>query len=114
MAQKLSLKFNKSRFADLISKLKDLTGIEDVIKIKFDKDNMVLYSVLQNEQQVSAMKTYVVKTGDYLQGFDGDDTIDFVITSAPKFVKNIQFFILTAQRYSFINTNKEIKSNAVW
>jgi hypothetical protein len=104
MAQKLSLKFVQSRFTDLISKLKDLTGIEDVIKIKFDKDNMILYSVLQNEQQVSAMKTYVVNTNDYLQGFSGDETIDFVITSAPKFVKNIQFF----------NTDKDIKFDLIY
>ena len=104
MAQKLSLKFNQSKFSDLISKLKDLTGIEDVIKIKFDRDNMVLYSVLQNEQQVSAMKTYVVKTNDYLQGFDSDETIDFVVTSAPKFVKNIQFF----------NTEKDIKLDIIY
>jgi hypothetical protein len=37
--------------------------------MKFDNENMVLYSVLSNEQQVAAMKTYVVKTQDYLEGF---------------------------------------------
>ena len=91
MAQKLSLKFNQSNFSDLVSKLKDLTGIEDVVKMKFDNENMVLYSVLSNEQQVAAMKTYVVKTQDYLEGFQSDETIDFIVTSATKFVKNIQF-----------------------
>lgn len=104
MAQKISLKFVQSNFTDLLTKLKDLTGIEDVIKIKFDKDNMILYSVLQNEQQVSAMKTYVVNTQDYIQGFTTDETIDFVITSAPKFVKNIQFF----------NTDKDIKLDLIY
>jgi hypothetical protein len=104
MAQKISLKFVQSNFTDLLTKLKDLTGIEDIIKIKFDKDNMILYSVLQNEQQVSAMKTYVINTQDYIQGFTTDETIDFVITSAPKFVKNIQFF----------NTDKDIKLDLIY
>jgi len=104
MAQKLSLKFNQSNFSDLVSKLKDLTGIEDVVKMKFDNENMVLYSVLSNEQQVAAMKTYVVKTQDYLEGFQSDETIDFIVTSANKFVKNIQFF----------NTEKPIKFDLIY
>lgn len=97
MAQKLSLKFNQSNFNDLITKLKDLTGIEDTIKMKFDKDDMLLYSVLSNEQQVAALKTYLVPTQDYLIGFNHDETFDFIITSASKFVKNIQFFNIESQ-----------------
>jgi hypothetical protein len=104
MAQKLSLKFNQSNFSDLVSKLKDLTGIEDVIKIKFDSDYMLLYSVLSNEQQVAALKTYAVKTKDYIDNFTNEETFDFIITSASKFVKNIQFF----------NTQSPIKFDIIY
>jgi len=103
MAQKLSLKFNQSNFSDLLGKLKDLTGIEDTIKIRFDKDHMLLYSVLSNEQQVAALKTYLLPTQDYLIGFKEEETFDFIITPASKFVKNIQFFNTDAQiKFDFI------------
>jgi len=106
MAQKLSLKFNQSNFSDLLGKLKDLTGIEDTIKIRFDKDHMLLYSVLSNEQQVAALKTYLLPTQDYLIGFKEEETFDFIITPASKFVKNIQFFNTDAQiKFDFIYKN---------
>jgi hypothetical protein len=104
MAQKLSLKFNQSKFSDLVSKLKDLTGIEDVIKIKFDSNHMILYSVLSNEQQVAALKAYMVSTKDYIDNFSNEETFDFIITSASKFVKNIQFF----------NTENQIKFDIIY
>lgn len=104
MAQKLSLKFNQSNFQDLISKMKDLTGIEDVIKMRFDKDHLLVYSVLSNEQQVAALKTYLLPTQEYLIGFKEEETFDFIVTSATKFVKNIQFF----------NTDTQIKFDLIY
>ena len=36
MATKLSLKFNKANFSDFVSKIKDLTNIEDTVKLKIE------------------------------------------------------------------------------
>lgn len=92
MASKLSLKFNKSKFSDFVSKLKDLTNIEDTIKIKFDKSGILMYSTLANDVSVLALKSYFLKTDDYIEDFESEYTFDYIITSATKVVKNLGFF----------------------
>ena len=99
MASKLSLKFNKTNFLDFVSKLQDLTNIEDVIKIKIEQESILMYSMLSNDVSVLALKSYSLKTSDYIENFDREETFDFIITSATKFVKNLKFF----------NTDKPIK-----
>jgi hypothetical protein len=92
MASKLSLKFVKNNFTDLLSKLQDLTNIKDVIKLKIDKDQILMYSMLSNDVATLALKSYLVNTSDYIENFNQDGVYDFVITSATKFVKNLKFF----------------------
>lgn len=92
MASKLSLTFNKSRFTDFVSKLRDLTNIEDTIKIKIDKSGILMYSTLANDVSVLALKSYLLKTEDYIENFDSEYTFDYIITSATKIVKNLGFF----------------------
>lgn len=92
MASKLSLIFNKSKFVDFISKLKDLTNIDDTIKIKIDKAGILIYSTLANDVSVLALKSYYLKTEDYIDNFDSEYTFDYIITSATKIVKNLSFF----------------------
>lgn len=92
MASKLSLKFNKNNFTDFVTKLQDLTNIEDVIKLKIDKEQILMYSMLGNESAVLALKSYLVDTKDYLENFEKEEVFDFIITSATKFVKNLKLF----------------------
>lgn len=92
MSKKLSLKFNKSNFSDLVSKLQNLTNIDDTIKIKIDTDNILMYSMIANDVSVLAMKSYQLKTSDYIDDFKNDNMFDFIITSSSKFVKNLKFF----------------------
>ena len=92
MANKLTLKFNKSKFTDFVSKLQDLTNIEDIIKLKIDKDQILMYSMLGNDVSVLALKSHLIKTTDYIDNFSEDKVFDFIITSATKYVKNIKFF----------------------
>ncbi len=44
------------------------------------------------EATLLALKSYLVKTSDYLEGFKEEATFDFIITSANKFYKNLKFF----------------------
>jgi len=92
MSQKLSLKFKQSTFSDFIEKFTDLTTIEDVVKMKIEKDEILMYSVISNESSITAFKGYTLKTQDFIEGFSKDETFDFVITSANKFAKNLKFF----------------------
>lgn len=89
---KLALKINQNNFSDFVSKLSDLTSIEDVIKIKIDQENILMYSAASNESTVLALKSYLVPTTQYLNNFNRDETFDFIITGANKFVKNLRFF----------------------
>ena len=93
MATKLSLKFNKTNFSDFVSKIKDLTNIEDTVKIKIEQDKILMYSMLSNDVSVLALKSYLVTTSDYIDNFDKEETYDFIITSAAKFVKNLTFLL---------------------
>ena len=92
MSNKLSLKINQNNFSDLVNKLQDLSSIDDVIKMKIDQDNILIYSMISNESLVLALKSYLLKTKDYIQNFDKEQTYDFIITSSGKFVKNLKFF----------------------
>lgn len=91
MANKLSLKFNNN-FTDFVTKFQDLTNIEDVVKLKIDSENILMYSMLSNDVSVLALKSYIIRTSDYISNFDSEHTFDFIITNASKFVKNLKFF----------------------
>lgn len=89
---KLILKITQSKFTDFVSKLQDLAGIDDIIKIKIGNDHIMMYSMISNESAVLALKNYVIPTNEYIENFNQDETYDFIITSASKFVKNLKFF----------------------
>ena len=44
MSNKLTFNFNSEQFKDFLSKLKDLSTIDENIKIKIDNDNIFMYS----------------------------------------------------------------------
>ena len=99
MSKKLSLKFKQDSFTEFLEKFSDLTSIDDVVKLKIDKDETLMYSVISNEVTVLALKNYIIKTKDFIENFNEEETYDFIITSANKFAKNLKF----------INPNQPIK-----
>ena len=50
MSKKLTLKFNQSNFSDFLNKFSDLTSIDDVVKLKIDKDE-ILKIIRMGKQQ---------------------------------------------------------------
>lgn len=101
---KLSLKLKNSNFLDFVSKLQDLSQIDDTIKIKIESDKTLLYSMLSNDVAVLALKSYTINTNDLFDNFKNDEVFDFIITSSGKFVKNLRFF----------NSDKTIKLDIVY
>jgi hypothetical protein len=91
MANKIKFKINNSKFSDFISKLDDLTRIEDTIKLKIDNDNILMYSMMSSGQTMLAFKNYIINTKDYLESNDLDCSYDVIIANAKKFVKNLNF-----------------------
>lgn len=100
---KFSLKVKSSNFTDFVNKLQDLSQIDDTIKIKLESEKTLIYSMISNDVSVLALKSYTLNTKDYFENFNKEETVDFIITSSGKFVKNLKFF----------NTEKAIKLDLV-
>lgn len=107
MADKVKFKINSDKFVDFISKLDDLTKIEDTIKLKIDNDNILMYSMMSSGQTMLAFKNYLVNTREYLEyGDDLEYSIDIIIANAKKFVKNLNF-IKDSDKITFEISYKE-------
>lgn len=91
MTKKLSLKFIQSNFSHFLEKFTNLTSIDDVVKLKIDSDEILMYSLVSNEVTVLALKNFILKTSDFIDNFNEQETFDFIITSASKFSKNLKF-----------------------
>lgn len=88
--QKVKFHINADKFPDLLSKIEDLTKIDDVIKFKIDSDSIFIYSLV-GDSAILAFKNYILHTSDYFRFDNLDITIEMVVTSAKKFVKNLSF-----------------------
>jgi len=107
MTHKVKFKINNDKFVDFISKLDDLTRIEDTIKLKIDNDNILMYSMMSSGQTMLAFKNYLVNTRDYLEYVDDlEYSIDIIIANAKKFVKNLNF-IKDSDKITFEISYKE-------
>lgn len=107
MTNKVKFKINNDKFVDFISKLDDLTRIEDTIKLKIDNDNILMYSMMSSGQTMLAFKNYLVNTRDYLEYVDDlEYSIDIIIANAKKFVKNLNF-IKDSDKITFEISYKE-------
>lgn len=103
MSQTLKLYFNQSNFTDFIDKIKDLTKISDIVKVKIDNESIFMYSIL-GENIVLAFKNYEMQTSDYFDlKSEINYTLNIIITNAKKFVKNLQF----------IKLNEKIEMNII-
>jgi hypothetical protein len=88
---KIKFKIKSDKFTDLITKLEDLTKIEDTLKLKIDKDNILIYSMLGGNVML-AFKNYLLVTDEYLESpSEIEFTLDIIISNAKKFVKNLNF-----------------------
>ncbi len=105
MANKVKFKLKSDKFPDFISKLEDLTKIDDTIKLKIDNDNILMYSMLGGNVML-AFKNYLVNTKDYFEYDELDFSIDVIIANCKKFVKNLGF-IKDAEKATIEFTYKE-------
>jgi hypothetical protein len=87
---KIKLKVNGDKFSEFIGKLSDLTDIGNIVKLKMDRDNILIYSLV-GETAVLAFKSYLLNTSDYFEFEDFEFTLDYVINDAKKFVKKFGF-----------------------
>jgi hypothetical protein len=92
MNKKLSIKLKSNKFNDLVSKLKDVSNINEVVKIKIDRENTLLYSLKANDNAVLALKSYLLNTSEYFENFNEDEIYNYIIVNTPKLIKGLHFF----------------------
>ena len=97
MSKKLSIKLNKNRFIDFVAKIQDLSNINDIVKLKIEKENLLMYSMKANDTAVLALKSYSIPTSNYFDDFEEEGMFDFIILNAPKFIKGLKFFDIDIQ-----------------
>jgi hypothetical protein len=91
----LKFKFNikKEKFSEFVEKISDLTQISDVLKMKIDTTNILVYSTLGTGVML-AFKNFLLKTDEYFDipsNLEEYESCDIIIANANKWVKNISF-----------------------
>jgi hypothetical protein len=92
MSTKAKFELRPDTFKGFADRLQELSQLSDTIKIKFDGRHLLAYSLVASDSAVLCLKAFFMATPDYFTGFDSDLCHDLVITSAPRFVKNLRFF----------------------
>jgi hypothetical protein len=106
---KLTLKTHSDKLSVLLDKITDLTKIKDILRIKIDPVDIVIYSAV-GESILLAFKNHTIKTADIFTG-DIDKDIDGVILNPKKFVKNLEFLTgdITFEINWSLNEDKDTK-----
>jgi hypothetical protein len=93
MQKKLKLEFVSEKFGDFLEKIKDVSGIAEVVKFKISPDEILIYSLASTDSFISALKSYTLPTNEYIKNFSIDrETLDFIAQPASKMVKSLLFF----------------------
>lgn len=113
MSQKtMKFKFKGDKIVDFITKLEDLTRIDDTIKLKIDRDNILMYSILGGNVML-AFKNFLLVTSEFFVYDDFDFTIDVIVANSKKFVKNLTFLTSSNSVDIDLNWKKSEESGQV-
>ena len=108
----MKFKFKGDKIVDFISKLEDLTRIDDTIKLKIDRDNILMYSILGGNVML-AFKNFLLVTSEFFVYDDFDFTIDVIVANSKKFVKNLTFLTSSNSVDIDLNWKKSEESGQV-
>lgn len=95
MAKTLELPFKitSENLSKIITVLKDLSIIDDKALFKFDKKNILIYSLVGIGKGINVFKSYDFKTKDLLGIDDFDQTIDFIAKDIKSVYRNLQIMV---------------------
>ena len=103
---KISLQIKPDKFNEFSKKLEDLCKISDIIKLKIDSENILMYSIV-GETILIAFKSYIIKTNDFFEFKNElESVLDIVIAGSKKFVKNLGFIKTSEKIQIDIDTRK--------
>lgn len=109
----IKLNFNKDRFGEFVSRIKDLNNIDDNIRFKITPEYIYMYSTLGTNIMLG-FKNHLLRTDDFFDDFNiGDGTeIDMILSNCSKLVKNLEF-IQTSDKIT-MSFKEEIESENIY
>lgn len=88
--KKLQLKISKDNLLQVINTMKDLSNINDKLVFKFNKESLLIYSLVGEGQTINAFKSFVFNEKIFINEIDVDDTVIYIAKSAKLLVKNLK------------------------
>lgn len=88
-----TFQFNRDNLKLIIDALKDLSKIDQMIKIKIDKDDVLFYTKAGKGNNIIAFKSFIFPIEDFIIA-DESIVIDFIIINGTNFVKNLELFLV--------------------
>lgn len=114
MSNKIKFNIKIDRFSELIDRLDELSKIDDTLKLKIDKDHILIYSMLGGNVML-AFKNYLLTTSDFIESsVDFDSTIDLILPNSKKFVKNLNFIKDNSKVTMEINYKPSTDDDLIW
>lgn len=85
--------FNRVMMKEILSNLKDLCKIDNMIKIKFDKEHVLFYSKAGIGNNILCFKSFIYDIEDFIAPDDEYIVMDFIILNGSNFVKNLELLV---------------------
>jgi len=104
MSLKKKFELVTENFDKLLWTIKDCSGISDTVKIKISTDQILIYSLSVTDSFILALKSYSLKTQDFIKNFDLPGvSSDFIFCPAAKSVKSLSYFDTSGKLWVDIN-----------
>jgi len=87
---------------DFIKKLDDLTDINEKVIMKFDSNNLLIFTTEGKEKDIHAFKSHILSLkDDFVTCDEPKDTIKFIINDGKKLLKNLDIYLTFTDHIHF-------------
>jgi len=87
-----NFEFNRANLKEIITVLKDLTRIDQMIKMKIDKEHVLFYSRAGKDNFIHGFKSFMYPVEEFITA-DEPIIMDFIVLNGGNFVKNLELYL---------------------
>jgi len=91
--KKFAFTLNLEYLNDFINILKDLSRIDQTVKMKLDSDEILFYSRKGVGLNIHAFKSYIIPTEKLFITTEDIPNLDFIIINCKKFISNLSIYL---------------------
>ena len=79
---------------NLINKLDDLTDIDEKVIMKFDTDNLLIFTTVSKEKDIHAFKSHILSLkDDFVECEELKSEVKFIVKDGKKLLKNLDIYL---------------------